>query len=189
MTEFKLSDASAEYLGRVEELVADIDNDDRSSLIDELTLRLLEVSDTDLESQLGTPESFVAAYRDSAGLDVPSSSTPVAVGKALSALALPLGVLVLFSFGGQLVLGPFVLMIEWVLARFSPRPVRIAWCLLAGALAGEIVYLFLGEINQSVSDPTRVASGLVVGSVVAWLYLRTTRSGRRSPASGARIRG
>jgi uncharacterized protein YqgC (DUF456 family) len=59
----------------------------------------------------------------------------------ISAIFLPFGIAILLSFGGQLLFGPFILVIEWILARISPRTLRLLWSALAGLLAGEIVYL------------------------------------------------
>ena len=77
----------------------------------------------------------------------------------ISALALPFGVLVLFSFGGQLVFGPFVLAIEWILARISARPLCLAWSFLGAALAGEIIYLVL-DIHVQRSTGSRQSSSV-----------------------------
>ena len=93
----------------------------------------------------------------------------------MSGLLIPLGVLVLFSFGGQLIFGPFVLAIEWILARVAARPVRLAWCVLAGALAGEIAYLVLDLRVPQIDGLPAVVVGLVTAGLVTGLYISTTR--------------
>jgi len=105
---------------------------------------------------------------------VQQSRGPV-VATVVSGLLLPLGVLVLFSFGAQIVFGPFVLAIEWILARISARPVRIAWCVLAGALAGEIVYLALDLRVTQIDGFPAVVAGLLTAALVVPLFLSTTR--------------
>lgn len=106
------------------------------------------------------------------------SPTPSTVATILSGLLLPVGVLVLFSFGGQIVFGPFVLAIEWILARVSARPIRIAWCVLAGALAGEIVYLALDLKVTQIDGFLAVVAGLLIASLVVPLFISTTRPKR-----------
>lgn len=173
-----LPTAVVEYLGRVDALLAGIDEEERLSLLADLGDQLEELSESEIAERLGTPEEFAAEYRQSAGLESPSTrtrsySTPVTV---ISTLALPIGILVLFSFGGQLVFGPFVLAIEWILARISPLPLRIAWSLLAAALAGEIVYLVLNLYVAAADGLLAVLAGLVAAALVALLFYRTTKN-------------
>lgn len=96
------------------------------------------------------------------------------VATVASVVALPFGVLLLFSFGGQLVLGPFALAVEWVLAKLSPAPLRLIWSALAGALTGEIAYLVLDTQVASIDGFPAVAVGLVFAAVTALLFYRTT---------------
>lgn len=134
--------------------------------------------DTEMTERLGTPESFVAEYRRSAGMERharPTSPGPSAVVAAvISALALPFGILLLFSFGGQLVLGPFALAVEWILARVSPRPLRTAWCLVAAALAGEIVFLALDIHVRALQGFLAVVIAMAAAALVAIVFYRTT---------------
>lgn len=80
----------------------------------------------------------------------------------------------LFSFGGQLIFGPFVLAIEWILARISPNPLRIAWSFLGAALAGEIAYLALDIHVRRFEGFLAVVIGLAVAAGVALLFFRRT---------------
>lgn len=92
----------------------------------------------------------------------------------ISVLALPFGVIVLFSFGGQLIVGPFALAIEWILARVSPRPLRLAWSFLAAVLAGEIAFLALDIHVPALEGFLAVVLGLATAALVAILFYRTT---------------
>lgn len=65
-----LSPAKARYLERVINALSDLSEDDRDEVIQDLEAHLAELSETDLDRVLGTPDSFVAEFRASAGLDV-----------------------------------------------------------------------------------------------------------------------
>jgi uncharacterized membrane protein len=170
--------SATEYLKRIEELLADIGEDDRASLLADLTEQLSDVPGNQLTARLGTPKEFVEEYRRSAGMEVPSEAArperAIRLDTLISAVCLPFGILILFSFGGQLLFGPFVLVIEWILARISPRPLRIIWSALAGLLAGEIVYLLV-EMNSAPRDSfTGLLLGLATVAVTSLLFMRTT---------------
>jgi uncharacterized membrane protein len=180
--------SATEYLRRIDELLADIGEDDRASLLADLTEQLSDVPGSEVTARLGTPEEFVEEYRRSAGLETPSDivrpERAIRFDTLISALCLPFGIAILLSFGGQLLFGPFALVIEWILARISPKPLRFLWSVLAGLLAAEIVYLIV-DINDT---QTRTFTGLLLGLatavVTSLLFIRTT-DGRRPipPAS------
>jgi uncharacterized membrane protein len=168
---------SAAYLNRVASLLADVDEEERVSLLADLADELREIPESELAERLGSPEEFAVEYRRSVGLETAAEKEPKAESKiamVISALALPFGVLVLFSFGGQLIFGPFVLAIEWILARISPKPLRIAWSFLGGALAGEIIYLVLDIQVRRIDGFLAVVIGLAVAAVAALLFFLTT---------------
>ena len=168
---------SGAYLDRVASLLADVDEEERVSLLADLADELRETPESELAERLGSPEEFALEYQRSAGLETPAEPNRTLESKiaaVISALAMPFGVLVLFSFGGQLVFGPFVLAIEWILARISPRPLRLAWSLLGAALAGEIIYLVLDIHVQRIDGFPAVVIGLAVAAVTALLFFRTT---------------
>lgn len=180
-----LSEASAAYLDDVEQLLSDVDEDERTSLLADLADQLGEMSEVEVIERLGTPQTFVAEYRRSAGIEEHDATGARSIGETIvvlvSGLALPFGVLLLFSFGGQIVFGPFALAIEWILARISPRPLRLAWCLLAGALGGEVTYLVLDIHVRALDGFLAVVMGLVTAGLVALIFYRTTddrREGR-----------
>lgn len=164
--------ARSQYLAEVGRLLSDLDDDERASLLADLGDRLEEITDAEIEARLGTPGEFVDEYRRSAGVELVARGEgrpEMVVQNVLSALLLPFGALVLLSFGGQVVFGPFVVAIEWVLARISSRPLRIAWSVLAGALVGEITYLlidFSGTLLRAVAVSIGVATGVVAGVLI-----------------------
>lgn len=177
MNRSAMSASRAAYLDRVSHLLSDVDEDERLSLLADLADELREIPEPELSERLGTPEDFATEYRRSAGIETSTdqrSEIQLKIAAAISALALPLGVLVLFSFGGQLIFGPFVLAIEWILARISPHPLRIAWSLLGAALAGEIAYLALDIHVRRFEGFLAVVIGLAVAAGVALLFFRTT---------------
>ncbi len=100
---------------------------------------------------------------------------PSAISTAVSGLLTPLGALVLLSFEGQIIFGPFVLAIEWILARVAARPVRLVWCVLAGALAGQIVYFVLDLRVPEIDGTLALIVGFVTAGLVTGLYLSTSR--------------
>lgn len=97
----------------------------------------------------------------------------VNVATLTSVLALPFGILVLFSFGGQLILGPFVLAIEWILARVSPKPLRITWSLLAGALVGEIAVIVTDTYLFPLNSYLIALTWILIAGPIAILVYRT----------------
>jgi uncharacterized membrane protein len=177
--------SATEYLKRIEELLGDIAEDDRASLLADLTEQLSDVSGSEATARLGTPEEFVEEYRRSAGIETPSETArperAIRLDTLISAIFLPFGIAILLSFGGQLLFGPFILVIEWILARISPRPLRLLWSALAGLLAGEIVYLIV-EMT-----PIGFLLALATASVTGLLFVRTT-DGRDPTKSEARER-
>ncbi len=64
-----LSRAAAEYLDAVKAGLADLDEDDREAILRELEAHLGELAGQDPAEMLGSPEAFVAEFRQSAGLE------------------------------------------------------------------------------------------------------------------------
>jgi uncharacterized membrane protein len=174
--------SATEYLKRIEELLADIGGDDRASLLADLTEQLSDIPGSEVLARLGTPEEFVEEYRRSAGIESPSETArpgrAIRLDTLISAICLPFGIAILLSFGGQLLFGPFILVIEWILARISPRPLRLLWSALAGLLAAEIVYLIVDINDTQTRTFTGLLLGLATGVVTGLLFIRTT-DGRR----------
>lgn len=170
----KLSRSS--YLAEVDRLLDDLDADEKSSLLADLRDRLEETSEAAIAEMLGSPKEFVDEYRSSAGIDSDASTGSRSwkmVENILSGLMLPFGAIVLLSFGGQVLLGPIVLPVEWMLARISARPLRIAWSVLAGALVAEIAYLVLDTNVAAIDGPAAILAGVAVGIPAGILIYRT----------------
>ena len=164
------------YLDEVGRLLEDLDADEMSSLLADLADRLREISEAEIGERLGTPKEFVDEYRSSAGIDskeTPGSRPAIILQNLLSALLLPFGAMVLLSFGGQVLLGPFVVPVEWVLARISARPLRIAWSILAGILVAEIAYLVLDTNVAAIDGLVAILAGMTVGTLAGVLIYRT----------------
>jgi len=164
------------YLDEVGRLLADLDTDEKLSLLADLSDRLGEITEAEIAERLGSPKDFVDEYRSSAGIDsraTTGSRPSTLVQNLLSGLLLPFGVIVLFSFGGQLIFGPFVVALEWVLARISARPLRVAWSTLAGALVAEIAYLVLDTYVAAIDGLVAVVAGMAVGTFAGILIYRT----------------
>lgn len=64
-----LSKTKAEYLDMVASGLADLPEDDREEVIQDLRAHLAELDEDEVEAALGLPEAFVAEFRSSAGLD------------------------------------------------------------------------------------------------------------------------
>lgn len=71
-TDTTLTRAAAEYLDAVRAGMADLDDDDRDAIVRELEARLGELGEQNPSEALGDPETFVAEFRRSAGLEAPS---------------------------------------------------------------------------------------------------------------------
>lgn len=56
------------YLDRVRTLLSDLHEEERSELVQDLAAHLDEIDQLEIESELGTPEEFVAEFRAMAGL-------------------------------------------------------------------------------------------------------------------------
>jgi uncharacterized membrane protein len=183
--------SATEYLNRIEELLGDIAEDDRASLLADLTEQLSDVSGSEATARLGTPEEFVEEYRRSAGIETPSETArperAIRLDTLISVIFLPFGIAILLSFGGQILFGPFILVIEWILARISPRPLRLMWSALAGLLAGEIVYLIVDMNGPQIRTFTGLLLGSATGAVIGLMFFRTT-DGRDPTKSEARER-
>lgn len=71
-TDTTLTRAAAEYLDAVRAGLADLDDDDRDAIVRELEARLGELEEQNPSEALGDPDTFVAEFRRSAGLESPS---------------------------------------------------------------------------------------------------------------------
>ncbi|MDJ0665153.1 MAG: hypothetical protein QNJ75_11365 [Acidimicrobiia bacterium] len=84
-----------------------------------------------------------------------------------------LSILILFSFGGQLIVAPGLLPAQWLIARHSDGWVSSLFAVLGSLLAAEVLLicavLVLGDglVGPSV--------GVLFGLVAAMLFFRTSR--------------
>jgi hypothetical protein len=85
-------------------------------------------------------------------------------------------VLALLSFGGQIVVAPFLVPLQWLAARFSTRPWRMVFSALSGLIVGEVVWI-LGDL---------LIVGVVVGVGAGLLVFRTSGAHHRGRHQGDR---
>ncbi len=73
-----LSPTKAQYLDQVSAGLADLPEEERDEVIQDLSAHLAELSDDEIVPVLGAPSAFVAEFRASAGLDKPGRMSGVA---------------------------------------------------------------------------------------------------------------
>ena len=96
----------------------------------------------------------------------------LAVQVALVAIGL-LSVVILFSFGGQLIVAPALLPMQWLLARHTDGWVSKAFALLGALLFAEVLLLGIGLlIGESVIAATTAGA---VGITAAIVFYTTSR--------------
>jgi hypothetical protein len=82
----------------------------------------------------------------------------------------------LFSFGGQLIVAPALLPVQWLVARNTDGWVAKAFSLLGSALLAEVVYLgVLVMIGESLAI---VLLGAAVALAAAAVFYRTSQDRR-----------
>jgi hypothetical protein len=86
-------------------------------------------------------------------------------------------VVILFSFGGQVIVGPALLPAQWIIARDTSGWVSTAFSVLGALLLIEVTYLLtaLGLGESSVT----VAVGVPLAIVAGYLFYRTSQRARR----------
>lgn len=179
MSESRSSLKTADYIESVGRLLSDLDEEDRTSLLQELSDQIEDMTDAEVARRLGTPEEFVAEYRRSAGLSEPAGHRePWTITTVASALLLPVGLYALYTFGdSRLILMPLALATFWLLARISRRPLRIAWSVLAGTAGAQVLYfIFDQQGGAGRTNGLQAAAALVaIAALVALLFYRTSR--------------
>lgn len=75
-----LGPAKSQYLEQVAAGLADLPEEEREEVVQDLSAHLAELSDDDVVTVLGTPSEFVAEFRISAGLDQRGSIPGLLVG-------------------------------------------------------------------------------------------------------------
>ncbi len=97
----------------------------------------------------------------------------LAIQLALVAVGL-FSVVILFSFGGQLIVAPALLPMQWLLARHTDGWVGKAFSLLGAVLLAEVLLLGIGLLlGESVVAATIAGAVAIAGAVVFY-----TTSGR-----------
>lgn len=99
-------------------------------------------------------------------------------GTAASAALMTLAVvsaLMLFSFGGQIVVAPALLPAQWLIARHTREAISMAFSSLGALLAAEVTWILL--VGSFGSGASLVAGGLAVaaGPVVGFVFFKTSR--------------
>ena len=85
-------------------------------------------------------------------------------------------VIILFSFGGQVVVAPALLPAQWIIARDTTGWISIGFSILGALLTAEVVYLVFALIVGE--TPLSLVVGIPLALACAALFYRTSR--RRS---------
>lgn len=110
-----------------------------------------------------------------------ASSTAISGGRfALMQAGLVLvggfSAVVLFSFGGQLIVAPALLPAQWLIARHTSGPTSVTFSVLGAALAAEVGLISMGLIagSDDVTVPMLVLV-VLVGVLSGVGFYRTSR--------------
>ena len=82
-------------------------------------------------------------------------------------------VLILFSFGGQVIVAPALLPAQWMIARDTSGMVSTVFSVLGAALLAEVVYLGFALIVGG--NPATVAVGVPLALAAGYLFYRTSQ--------------
>ena len=166
MTTRTMPSAAARYAEQVARLLADLPDEERSDVLQDLEAHLTELGSADIEKALGTPEEFVAEFRDSAGLDLSTAKRrrrPDRLRRVAWAM-----VMWLPRLGLRLVrrMGLTPERVEWVR---STRPVsqgvaywerfRPVWLMVRGWLAVSLPAVIWGSTHSFDRFPIPVVAG------------------------------
>lgn len=81
----------------------------------------------------------------------------------------------LFSFGGQLIVAPALLPVQWLVARNTDGWVARTFSLLGAALLTEVIYL--GLLVVVGENPALAVAGAVAAIAAGGVFYRTSRDG------------
>jgi hypothetical protein len=85
-------------------------------------------------------------------------------------------VLILFSFGGQLIVAPALLPAQWIIARNTDGWPSTLFSVLGSLLLAEVTWLGFAVLLDAGTQPLAIDYVLVFGAVVAGvLFFRTSR--------------
>lgn len=96
----------------------------------------------------------------------------LAIQVALVAVGL-FSIAILFSFGGQLMVAPALLPMQWLLARHTDGWVGKAFAVLGSLLVAEVVLLTAGLLFEE--SAVAAAPGVALGIAGAVVFYRTSR--------------
>lgn len=96
------------------------------------------------------------------------------VGVALVALGAA-SVVALLSFGGQIVLAPVLVPLQWLAVRRSTELVRAVFTVLAALLMMEFFVILSSGVLSN--DTAAALTGLGLGGAATYVFYRTSRSG------------
>jgi hypothetical protein len=88
--------------------------------------------------------------------------------------------LMLFSFGGQIIVAPALLPAQWLIARHTKGTASMMFSVLGGLLAAELVWIALAVV---LGGTVSLLSGILVvvaGLAAGFLFFRTSRPGKLS---------
>ncbi len=71
-------------------------------------------------------------------------------------------VLILFSFGGQVIVAPALLPAQWLIARHTRGKASLAFSVLGALLLAEVVWLILALV---IGDGAAVGLGILVAAI------------------------
>lgn len=88
--------------------------------------------------------------------------------------------LMLFSFGGQLIVAPALLPAQWLIARHTGGAASMTFSVLGGLLAAELVWIVLAVVLGG--EVSLLGGALVVtaGLAAGFVFFRTSRPRRLS---------
>ena len=86
--------------------------------------------------------------------------------------------LMLFSFGGQLIVAPFLIPAQWLIARRTQGTTSIVFSVLGALLVGELVWIVLAIIVGEGATAMVGALIFLAGLGAGFLFFRASRPRR-----------
>ena len=84
-------------------------------------------------------------------------------------------IVVLFSFGGQVMVAPALLPIQWLVARHTRGFVSVLFSVLGGLLAAEVAWIALAVVIGEDVSAFLVATILAAGLAAGWVFFKISR--------------
>ena len=83
--------------------------------------------------------------------------------------------LILFSFGGQVIVAPALLPAQWLIARNMRGAISMVFSVLGALLAAEVAWIALALVAGDGAPPVLVGLLLVAGLGVGLLFFKASR--------------